>query len=870
MGNKFLVAGGVIAAGLAYGIDKAAEFEKQLSYFKAVSDSTTSEMELIRQKALQLGRDSAYGASTVANAFAELGKAGVPARDIINGVGDAIVYLAAAGDVDLSQSALIVVNALNTFHLKATDAVNVANLLAGAANASTIEISDLATSLKYAGSVAAALGIPIDDVTAALAELGNNGIRGSTGGTALRKILLDLTPATKAAGAEMKELGIITKDGTNQFFDAKGQAKSLSDIINVLHNSLQGLTKEQQVSALNTLFGNRAVASALILANQGATAFQNMKTEVGKVTAEQVMKERLDNLAGSLKILKSSIETAFIANGSVVQGILKGWVDNITHLVNAFSNLSPHTQELIFKIAAIVAGLLLVTGVSFKFIGGMINMVKTARELYQGFKLVSGIIGPMIQSFGELMAALLTNPVFLIIAAIALLAIGLYELYQHSETFRHAVDALWQGMQKAWDAITKIVYAAFEFIKSHWLDLVLLLSGPLGIIIEAWRLFGDKITAFAKRIADDVGSAITRGFEGIIHFFEELPGRAAAGLNNVIAAVEDFVVKLPARMAYALGFLVGLYFRPWVEMYRTTVEWGPKIIKATVNFFEELPGRLVGFFNAIWDAYYALEVRLLNGAMNLGVSFFNAIVNFFELLPGRLIGFFNMIWDGFYAFMVNMINGAINLGSSVLNSIVSFFEQLPGRVAGFFTDLWNRILGIGGNISSSSATIGSNAYHGIIDWIEKIPGAAAGAMGNVIQAFEDVIGKAFDAAKKLGSNLWNGFKKGLGISSPSYIEKAMFAMVDNVQKSTGQLQSQVLKIQQIHNSIPKLTTSNLALAGIPSSSTTAAHTIAGTNGSSTTATIPGQGDTFNITGADERTAVDLAEEILFKKQIRSR
>src|ERR1700754_5023085 len=58
--------GGVgVAIGAAFvgAVNKAADFEKGLSAIQAVSGATTGEMEKVRAKALQIGKDTAFSAT---------------------------------------------------------------------------------------------------------------------------------------------------------------------------------------------------------------------------------------------------------------------------------------------------------------------------------------------------------------------------------------------------------------------------------------------------------------------------------------------------------------------------------------------------------------------------------------------------------------------------------------------------------------------------------------------------------------------------------------------------------------------------------------------------------------------------------------
>ena len=130
LGKSMLAVGAIGALAFGYAIKSAADFEAQLSRFKAVTDAPQKDMEALRKKALQLGQDSAYGATEVIKAFVELGKSGANVTEILSGLGDATVELAAAGEIPLADASVVLVNALKQFQLPASQAVHVANLLA--------------------------------------------------------------------------------------------------------------------------------------------------------------------------------------------------------------------------------------------------------------------------------------------------------------------------------------------------------------------------------------------------------------------------------------------------------------------------------------------------------------------------------------------------------------------------------------------------------------------------------------------------------------------------------------------------------------------------------------------------------------------
>lgn len=327
---------GVAALGgaLVASTSSAATFEAKMSAISAVSGATAGEMDALREKALQLGADTSFSASEAAEGINELIKAGVSVGDVLGGGAAAALNLAAAGGLSVAESAEIASNAMNVFSLSGADVGHVADVIAGAANASAIDVHDFGQSLAASGAVAATVGIGFDDLGTAIAVMGQAGIKGSDAGTSLKTMLLNLTPSTKSQIAAATELGIITADGANKFFDAEGKAKSLADISGVLQTATAGLTEQQKLQALQTLFGTDAIRAAAIMAKAGSEGFAEMAQSIGKVTAEAVAAERLNNLKGDVEQLTGSLETAGIKIGTAFLPGLRSIVQGSTDIVN--------------------------------------------------------------------------------------------------------------------------------------------------------------------------------------------------------------------------------------------------------------------------------------------------------------------------------------------------------------------------------------------------------------------------------------------------------------------------------------------------------------------------------------------------------
>jgi TP901 family phage tail tape measure protein len=328
---------GAVAAGLGVATKEAMDFEKTISGVMAVGGKEAAGMRKeLEALALQLGADTSFSAKEAAEGIEELVKAGVSLGDVMGGAAKASLDLAAAGGISVADAATIASNAMNTFNKSGDEMAHVADVIAGAANASAIDVGQFKFSLQAVGAVAATVGLTFEDTATAIAVLGQAGITGSDAGTSLKTMLTSLQPKTKEQTKLFKELGLMTKNGANQFFDATGKVKSMAEVSGVLQNALKGMTDQQKLATLQTLFGSDAIRAAAVLAKSGAAGFSDMAKAMAEVSAESVAAERLNNLSGSLEKLQGSLSTAAITIGLALTPALKTLVDGATDVLNAW------------------------------------------------------------------------------------------------------------------------------------------------------------------------------------------------------------------------------------------------------------------------------------------------------------------------------------------------------------------------------------------------------------------------------------------------------------------------------------------------------------------------------------------------------
>jgi TP901 family phage tail tape measure protein len=408
-----IVATGVVAA-LGGATMAAANFEKQLSAIQAVSGNTGPEMEALSSLIMNLAESSVFSATQVGLAAEELIKAGVSMEDIMGGALKGSLDLAAAGTIGLADAAEIASTALNAFKDDQLSVSAASDILAGAANVSATDISGLRMGLQQVSAVASGVGLSFQDTTVALAAFAQNGLKGSDAGTSLKTMLQNLQPRTKEQIELFEKLGLMTKDGTNAFYDMNGSIKGMDEIAGVLKTALTGMTDQQRAFALETIFGSDAVRAGNILYKEGAEGLRNMASAMSEISAADVAKTKLDNLIGAFEEFKGALETAGIKIGNEFLPVFKEIVKNGTDVIRMFSSLDPSVVATGIKMAGAGAGVAL-----------------------------------LLSTIGKLSIALSTlsmGPFGLAIVGVSLLAAGLVGLsdrmHKYAEVNTKAVDAM--------------------------------------------------------------------------------------------------------------------------------------------------------------------------------------------------------------------------------------------------------------------------------------------------------------------------------------------------------------------------------------------------------------------------------------------
>ena len=250
-----------ITLGFGAAIKTSADFEQQMSKVGAVSQASGSQLKQMSAQAVDLGAKTSKSASEVAEGMNELAQLGFNANQVMKAM-PGVISAAEASGADMATTAQVMASSINAFNLKASDSSHVADMLAKASNDSAADISYMGEALKYAGTPAHALGVTMEDTSAAIEVMSNSGLKGEQAGTVLRASFIRLAKPTGEASKLMQQMGIHMTNNQGKFV-------GMGNLIGQFRTHLKGMTKEQKLATVSQIVGTEAASGFLALIDAG-------------------------------------------------------------------------------------------------------------------------------------------------------------------------------------------------------------------------------------------------------------------------------------------------------------------------------------------------------------------------------------------------------------------------------------------------------------------------------------------------------------------------------------------------------------------------------------------------------------------------
>ncbi|MFO3694314.1 phage tail tape measure protein [Staphylococcus felis] len=758
-----------VVAGFGLAAKKSIDFDDSMRKVKATSGATGKEFNLLRDKALEMGAKTKFSASESADALNYMALAGWDTKEMMSGI-DGVMQLAAASGEDLAQVSDIVTDGLSAFGLKAKDSSHFADVLAQTSSKANTDVAGLGEAFKYVAPVAGSFGFSVEDTSIALGLMANSGVKASQAGTALKSMMTKLAKPTGEAKKTMESLGI-------SITDSEGKMLPFRDIMDQLRGSLGGLSKAQQAAAVKTLFGQEAMSGILPIINASDKDYQKLTESIdNSAGASKRMSDEMEGgIGGSIRKMKSAIESMAISIGDVLAPHIRRAADFLAMLADKFTSMPEWIKTGVVGLgifAAALGPLILTAGMFTAALGsimttlgplmteivkagGVMNFLGTkAPFAAKGLNLVGGAFKFML------------GPIGLAIAAVFAIGTAFVIAYKKSETFRNIVHTVIDPVVKAFKTLwntAKVVFNALkDLFSGNTLSTVDLLSKIMpkatankvtATLMQIRQTFIDAfntIWQFGQDIGRKLGQFWNQNGDTII--------QALTNIWNTIVTVFTEVKNFLWPILQDLGGIVRTVF---TNVIVPAIKVGMQVIWSIMKFIWPLVKTL------IVDTWNNIK-GIINGALDV-------ILGIVKIFSGIFTGQWGKVWEG----VKQVFSGALTLiwnlvqlwfigkilkvvklfGGFFKGAISTAFNGIKGVIGTVLKFIWSIINSIFKRILSITKTI----FNGIWTFIKFVWNGIKNAISNAVKFVFNAVKRYFTAVKNTTSTIFNAVK--------SYISK---------------------------------------------------------------------------------------------------
>jgi len=615
---KAAAVGAVLGAGLLHVAKVGADFEQAITNVGAVSGKSRNQIGDLEKAALSLGVTTQFSSTEVANGMEMMARKGFTTEEILKGIPGVLNAVAASGQ-DMATVAGIVGSSIRGFGLDAGDASHVANVLAFASAKTGATITDLGSALATAAPTAKALGVSLEDTTAAVGLLQRMGIDASTAGSATATMLAKITKPSKEAATQMAAMGV-------KFKDAKGNMlpfnKVLGQFVKVGDKAGGNMDRMAFFAELVGLRGDKAALGLAEMAKTGD--FKSLADGLHNVGdfAGDVAKIRMDTTLGSWKLLTSTVEVLETKLFGLKSGALRGVIDSTNAWIAA-------NQDLI---------------------------VSKVQDFIQG--IADNM--PKIVTWGERIVKVVG--VFLAFAAAAKVA-------------STAVNIASFVAENPYVALALAIVAAIALIVAYWPEISAFFAKLWGYI----KVGAAAVGGWFAELWTNVVAAFMSVWTPVSAFFSKL----WAGIKSVVMGVVDFIVGiwvLELMGLLAVVRAVVAFFRPIWEPIVDFFAWLWDTVKQGFviawDAIVAVAAEVVEVVMAIWTPIASFFSLLWGGIKISALAVWDAIV----AKATAVFAVIKAIWQPIGAFFKGLWDGVAAAFSAALGWVVDKVEALVSNI----------------------------------------------------------------------------------------------------------------------------------------------------------------------------------------------
>lgn len=317
------------------------------------------------------GDGSLYNATQISEAQTELIKAGIKAPSILNeGVLENILTFAQANDLDMEKAVKFATALGSQFGVKYSDWGDMLDKISHAADLSTIDVSDIVQSMKYAGGITSGLGRSMEEVLAQVVMMGDFGLYGSQSGSSIQslysrlltgdttvitkaqaevappkalKAFYDFSMFAKSDGSGLTYKQIENADTYEELGEISGNLRPMTEVVDELDKVMSTLNDEEQAWFIKRFFGLYQMKGAYALMNgddenKSLAEYEREIRDNSTGTNENKLKQILDSDYGKQTTLDNLIDATKTEFGNNLSPLTNKIRDELFKFLNDPNN----------------------------------------------------------------------------------------------------------------------------------------------------------------------------------------------------------------------------------------------------------------------------------------------------------------------------------------------------------------------------------------------------------------------------------------------------------------------------------------------------------------------------------------------------
>ena len=561
------------------------------------------------------------------------------------------------------------------------------------------------------------------------------------------------------------------------------------------------------------------------------SSFGEMLSKIGEAVQENlplIIQAGKDFIAGFCRGLSEEfpgvsalLDGFFDGLLSTVGAVAQSVVDLLSKIFGVIDAQDPAVMEAIGKAIGTIAGALISLNAAKNVAGSLNTLFSVLGSVKGGITGITGVVGKAVEGFslwrgeaGTLMEVLeLEFPkVASIISSIggavqkaigfvtqfgtsiagigsiiggAILAVTSFvDMFQNGFS---VIKEILMGVGVALAAVGAVILGAPAAVAAVVAGIVFAVANLAIAVKQHW----DEILAFVQEIPSKIGEVV----DAVVDWFQALPGRISAFLEEIIAgvqtwasnllsqassaaenavnAVENFFSNLPYKIGYILGFVIGKLVSFGVDAINWVTKNVPIIINNIVTFFSQLPGKVWTWLVNTYNKLVTWGGNMLQKASEAARNVVENVSTFFSELPGKVARWLQNTLTNLITWGSNMLSNGRQAASNTINAIVTFFAQLPGKIATWLTNAVSKVVSWGSQLAAQGRSAASQLVNAVTSGVAGLPGKMAEVGRNIVRGVWNGISNAAgwfkSQVRSFFSGIVDGAKSALGIHSPSKV-----------------------------------------------------------------------------------------------------